>query len=113
MGKRADLFSLGVIAYRALTGSPPFSGDTNVEILFRISHAMQLRPTQVTRLPEALDAVLSIALAKAPEDRFASGAELALALEAAVRGKLDPSLGAHSRALLAALPWGASRPPGG
>ncbi len=95
MGKRADLFSLGVIAYRALTGSPPFSGDTNVEILFRISHAMQLRPTQVTRLPEALDA------------------ELALALEAAVRGKLDPSLGAHSRALLAALPWGASRPPGG
>lgn len=95
MGKRADLFSLGVIAYRALTGSPPFSGDTNVEILFRISHAMQLRPTQVTRLPEALDAVLSIAL------------------EAAVRGKLDPSLGAHSRALLAALPWGASRPPGG
>jgi len=29
------------------------------------------------------------------------------------RGKLDPRLGAHSRALLAALPWGASRPPEG
>ena len=108
VGKRADLFSLGVIAYRALTGSPPFSGDANVEILFRIAHAMPTRPTLVARLPEALDAVLAIALAKDPKDRFDSGAELVSALDAAVRGKLDPRLGAHARALLATLPWGAS-----
>ncbi|HSO31315.1 MAG TPA: serine/threonine-protein kinase [Labilithrix sp.] len=113
VGRRADIFALGVIAYRALTGSPPFSGDSNVEILFRVSHSMPLRPSHIAKLPEALDLVLAIALAKEPEDRFAAATELAAALDAALRGKIDPRLGAHARAVLAALPWGASHGPRG
>ena len=111
VGRRADIFALGVIAYRALTGSPPFSGDTNVEILFRVSHSMPLRPSDLAKLPEAVDLVLATALAKDPEDRFASATELATALEAATRGTIEPALAGHARAVLAALPWGASGGP--
>jgi serine/threonine-protein kinase len=108
VGPRADIFALGVIAYRALTGSPPFSGDTNVEILFRVSHDMPLRPSELARLPEEVDLVLAVALAKAPADRFGTAAELAQALDAASRGRIDASLTVHANRLLATLPWGAS-----
>ena len=110
-GKRADIFALGVIVYRALTGAPPFSGDTNVEILFRVSHAMPVRPSDLAKLPEAVDEVLAIALAKDPNNRFETAAKLSAALDAATRGRIDPALSAHARAVLAALPWGASGAP--
>ncbi len=111
-GKRADIFALGVIAYRALTGAPPFSGDTNVEILFRVSHAMPVRPSDLARMPEAVDEVLAIALAKDPNDRFETGTKLFTALHAAAtHGRIDPALSAHARGVLAALPWGASGGP--
>ena len=110
-GKRADIFALGVIAYRALTGAPPFSGDTNVEILFRVSHAMPVRPSDLAKLPEAVDEVLAIALAKDPDDRFENATKLFVALDAATRGRIDPALSAHARGVLSALPWGASGAP--
>jgi tRNA A-37 threonylcarbamoyl transferase component Bud32 len=110
-GKRADIFALGVITYRALTGAPPFSGDTNVEILFRVSHAMPLRPSDLAKLPESVDEVLAIALAKDPNDRFETATMLFAALEAATRGRIEPALSAHARGVLAALPWGASGGP--
>ena len=110
-GKRADIFALGVITYRALTGAPPFSGDTNVEILFRVSHAMPLRPSDLAKLPEAVDEVLAIALAKDPNDRFETAATLFTALDAATRGRIEPALSARARDVLAALPWGASGGP--
>ena len=108
VGPRADVFALGVIAYRALTGSPPFSGDTNVEILFRVSHDMPARPSGLVRLPPEVDLVLAIALAKSPDDRFAKATDLAVALDAASRGRIDAALTAHANRLLAELPWGAS-----
>ena len=108
VGARADVFALGVIAYRALTGSPPFSGDTNVEILFRVAHDMPARPSDLVRLPPEVDLVLAVALAKAPEDRFGTATQLAQALDGASRGRLDPALTAHANRLLGALPWGAS-----
>jgi serine/threonine-protein kinase len=111
VGPRADVFALGVIAYRALTGSPPFSGDTNVEILFRVSHDMPARPGDLIRLPPEVDLVLAVALAKAPEDRFGTASQLAQALDAASRGRIDGALTAHANRLLAALPWGASSGP--
>jgi serine/threonine-protein kinase len=111
VGSRADVFALGVIAYRALTGSPPFSGDTNVEILFRVSHDMPLRPSDLVRMPPEVDLVLAVALAKAPEDRFGTATELAQALDGASRGRVDPALTAHANRLLESLPWGASTGP--
>lgn len=108
VGPRADIFALGVVAYRALTGSPPFSADTSIEILSKICHTQPMRPSEIVKLPEDVDLVLAIALAKNPADRFASAGELAQALDAASRGKIDPRLSTRAHSLLLTMPWGSS-----
>ncbi|HEY8040593.1 MAG TPA: serine/threonine-protein kinase, partial [Polyangiaceae bacterium] len=104
---RTDLFALGVIAYRALTGRPAFEGETTAEILYKVVHAMPPRPGELVPLPPEVDLVLALALAKDPADRFDSAAELAQALDAASRGRLDAALRARAQRLLARLSWGA------
>jgi len=102
---KSDLFALGVIAYRALTGRPAFEGETTAEILYKVVHTMPPRPTAVAPLPPEIDLALAIAIAKDPGDRFESAAELAQALDAAARGRLDASLRARAEKLLARLDW--------
>jgi serine/threonine-protein kinase len=105
--KRGDLFALGVLAYRALVGRPAFTGREVPQILYRVVHAMPPRPGEVAAdLPPAVDAVLAIALAKRPAERFESAAALADAVEAALRGEVAPPLAARAQTILARTPWG-------
>ncbi|MBX3208273.1 MAG: serine/threonine protein kinase [Labilithrix sp.] len=106
VGPRSDVFALGVVAYRALTGSPPFSAETSIEILSKICSEQPARAGSLVRLPEDVDLVLALALAKDPRDRFASAGDLARAFDAAMRGRIDPRLAARAHSILAALPWG-------
>jgi eukaryotic-like serine/threonine-protein kinase len=108
---RADVFSLGAVVFRALTGRPPFSGPDTPQILFQVVYGMPPRPGElVPRLPADVDAVLAIALAKEVDDRFASASDLADALAAAARRKLDGRLRRRAADLLASRPWGKSPP---
>ncbi|MGQ9927812.1 MAG: protein kinase domain-containing protein [Chloroflexaceae bacterium] len=79
---RSDLYALAVVAYEIITGRVPFSGTAPQLI---VAHA-QLPPpppsSLLPHLPQELDAVLTKALAKRPEERFASGLELVEALRA-------------------------------
>jgi eukaryotic-like serine/threonine-protein kinase len=102
---RADLFSLAAVAYRALTGQAAFSGSAISETLMRVVHDMPPRPSELVRVRSTVDQVMAIALAKAPQQRFDSGSELARALERAARGKLDPELHERAERLLASVPW--------
>ena len=78
---RSDLYSVGVLFYRLLTGALPFSADTALAMLQR-----QIRdtptPLHVHRagLPDWCDQVVQRALAKAPADRFQSAEEFRAAL---------------------------------
>jgi serine/threonine-protein kinase len=103
---KADLYSLGVIAYRALTGRPAFTGGHIGEILHRVTHDMPPCPTDFTTLHPDVASVLAIMLAKSPADRFDSADELATAIETAARGELDPALRERGARVLAKNPWG-------
>ncbi len=79
---RADLFSVGVLLYLALTGQQPFRGKTFAELVTRV---LQTEPDPPSRLrpglPAALDSVVLTALAKAREGRYPNARVFARALE--------------------------------
>ncbi|MDC0746979.1 serine/threonine-protein kinase [Polyangium mundeleinium] len=104
---RSDLFSLGAVAYRALTGRPPFSGTDTPQILFEIVYKTPARASDIVpNLPRDVDLVLALALAKKPADRFSSAEAFASAFTLASRGKLPSALREKGRALVAKYPWG-------
>ncbi|MBV9232084.1 MAG: protein kinase [Chloroflexi bacterium] len=83
--RASDIYSLGALLFRVLTGSPPFTGQTPVEVLLK--HVRQQPPsarTIVANISDAVDGVLRTALQKRSDDRFASAEELSNAFQAAV-----------------------------
>ncbi len=105
---RADIYALGAIAYRALTGHPAFSGREVPQILYDVVHRMPARPGELAHdVPAAIDLVLAVALAKKPADRFASATELATSLAAAAHDDLDADVTRRAERLIDKYPWGA------
>ncbi|MEU8113462.1 protein kinase [Micromonospora sp. NPDC048947] len=72
-----DIYALGAVAYFCLAGQPPFHGDNPLAVALR--HAQEDPAALPADTPPAVAAVVSRALAKRPEDRFGSAAELAAA----------------------------------
>jgi serine/threonine-protein kinase len=76
-----DLFALGVSLYQLLTGHLPFRGASMTKLMFVIANEPHQAVTAVRAdLPKWLDGVIDRALAKAPADRFQTGAEMAAAV---------------------------------
>jgi serine/threonine protein kinase len=80
---RSDLFSLGVVLYSMITGFRPFQGNSAKTVVFKV---MNIEPIPVTSFqsdvsPE-LDAIVSRAIAKDPDERYPNGAALARAIQA-------------------------------
>jgi serine/threonine protein kinase len=83
--KTSDIYVLGVLLFRILTGVPPFVGHTPVEVLLK--HVRQQPPSArviVSSISDTVDSVMLKAMQKRAEDRFASAQELSDALRAAV-----------------------------
>lgn len=80
---RSDIYSLGCVLFEMLAGDPPFTGRTAQAIIARrlsepVPHLKALRD-----VPDAVEAVVTKALARSPADRFDDASQFARALEAA------------------------------
>jgi serine/threonine-protein kinase len=76
-----DLFALGVSLYQLLTGQLPFRGASMTKLMFVIANEPHQAVTAVRGdLPAWLNEIVDRALAKDPQHRFQSGAEMAAAL---------------------------------
>jgi serine/threonine-protein kinase len=79
---RADLYGIGGVAYFLLTGSAPFGGRGLVEICSHHLHTAPEPPSRRRPVPPDLDALVLRCLAKDPNERPQTAAELAAALRA-------------------------------
>jgi len=84
----ADVYALGAIAYRCLTGRSPFKGKDIAELVYQVVHSPPVRPSTLGRVSMAIDDVLAIAMAKDPRRRYPSAMSFAQAFIAARRGRL-------------------------
>jgi eukaryotic-like serine/threonine-protein kinase len=105
---RSDIYSLGCVLYEAVTGTTPFGGTTSVGMMVR--RLMDTPPPMRSIRPEVtagLEAVVKKAMARAPTERFATAAELAIALgalEAGTSGSVAVAA-REEKASLAVLPF--------
>jgi serine/threonine-protein kinase len=107
---RADLWALAAVVYEALTGSPPFDGET-VGAVWAAITAAKFEPPSARmgcELPD-LDAWFARALAREQQDRFQTAREMRRAFAAAARGEDRPSVSgeipAGAPALRASAAW--------
>jgi serine/threonine-protein kinase len=86
---KTDLWSLGVVAFEALTAQKPFEADTIGGLALKIHNESLPVPTQFQpQLPKSVDLWFEKACARDPSARFGSAKELADALVLAVRGEV-------------------------
>jgi serine/threonine protein kinase len=108
---RSDIYSTGCLLFELLTGTPPFTGETPVSIAFQ--HASSTAPLARSinkDLPEGIEIILAVALAKKPEDRYQSAQEM-LDDIAKVRAGQEITTQLPKKPLMsrrAAIAWGGS-----
>jgi len=112
IGPHTDVFALGAILYRALTGRNAFPARAVSAAIYQALHHEPRPPSSVRAgLPDGIDDVLTLALAKRPEDRYARAPHLARDLRAAARGQLPEESRRRARDVRARM--SAVSPPAG
>ncbi len=94
---RTDIFSVGVVLYRLITGQLPFAGNTLAETLDKVVHQ---QPTAIARLnyevPEELERITLKCLQKSPDRRYQTATDLSVDLQNLAReldsGQFDSAL---------------------
>jgi len=79
--RRSDVYGLGVVLYEMLLGRAPFTGDTDMAVAYQHAHAdpARIRPLRPD-VSRRLEAVVLKAMAKSPDQRFATAADMRTAL---------------------------------
>jgi len=98
---RADLFSLGSVLYALCTGQPPFRGSTTAAVLHKVSTAAALSVRELNPdVPAWLDELIARLLAKEPDQRVQTAAEVLALLEGYLAHLRQPGVAAPVLPLL-------------
>lgn len=88
--RRTDVYALGIMTFKMLTGRLPFSAETPFSLMYKhLDEPPPLATDFVPDLDPSLDNVIQRALRKEPEFRYASASDFFLSLQEAVAGTLD------------------------
>lgn len=90
---RADIFSVGIMLYEALTKQKPFDGRVYNDVIVKLVSEPFLPPTSINpSIPKAVEKVIIKAMARHPDDRYSSAEEMKDALDEAARSTgLEPA----------------------
>ena len=110
---RSDVYSLGVVLYEMLAARPPFTGESPVAVAYQ--HVSEYAPAVAelnTDVPPELSAVVEASMAKSPDDRYATAADMRSDLLLFLSGRQPIVFGAAAAAAATALvPPPATVPP--
>ena len=98
---RTDIFGIGAVLYRTLTGRPPIKGKSHTA-LYNAAYSRPIRPrVAAPELPKSLEAILAISMAPKPQQRFNSVQEFRSAFDQAVANQLPEIILRRARG----IPW--------
>jgi serine/threonine-protein kinase len=103
---RVDIYSLGIVVYRLLTGRPAVMPGDSPQMLHEVVFRVPPRPRDFATLSPHVEAALAIAIAKNPRDRYATASEFATALAEAAQGVESKAITDRAAAILRRSPWG-------
>ncbi|MBK7579470.1 MAG: serine/threonine protein kinase [Myxococcales bacterium] len=103
---RSDVFALGVVTYRVLTGRPAFTGADSMQTLYNVVYKQPARPSGLVKLNTDVERVLALVLAKRRELRPATARHFAALLADAFAGKLSVAQRRVADELITQQPWG-------
>ena len=84
---RSDLYSTGCLMYELLTGRPPFTGDSPVAIAYQHVRENPIPPSRLDPdVPPWADAIVLKAMAKSPNERYQTAAEMQADIQRAASG---------------------------
>lgn len=109
VGALSDVYSLGAILYRTLTGRPPFQSSSPMETILQLLHQDPVSPRQLnSSIPIELETICLKCLQKDPAKRYTSARELAEDLQRWMQG--DPILARPISAVSKAVRWTRKHP---
>lgn len=106
---KSDQFGLAAVAYRALAGRPPFHGRDVPGLMFATLSSQPPSPRAFVELPQEVEWVLAVGLAKTPQRRFPTVDAFATAFATAAEGRISEPIRQQAERILAKRPWGSNQ----